>query len=505
MNKWPLDLFGRAPQRELFVPFLAAQPGSTPPQSEDLPAPPGDAGLGDEEELGGEDFNDEDLLEGGLDEESALDPFDDAAADELDTGIEIGADNGESALDEGPERELDIGALDEGIEFGDASDGFSEDDASKPAALSDEDMAIGIATEESAPGQDDAGEEGTGDSGDEDVREEALPELDADEEGEFEEDSLEREMLFASDSSVPAWAPESERWEVTREGGEGLCARALALLEDRLVFAADRRIWTKPKDGGEARCLEGFQSEAELVGLAVSRAGVWAADGECLWLLEGSGLKEHSPRVVLSDVLTIAGASGRVFALVRTPRGARLCALDEVSGEAEGASGELGEEANTMAERGVVLAASAGGKCIALAFGSVCAVSRDFGKSFKHHSLKSVLALAFMGEETGAPLFALIAHPFENKAVLVNVDANAEPVCVGELFGPAEVTWPGAEAGDAEDGDGDDAPGLRDEDGDEGETCAWAAAGLAWDEARKLWWAAGPAGLYALSPVTNNL
>ncbi len=451
-------------------------------------------GEDDEEDLG---FGDETGDEDELAEERSENPFDDSAADDLETGIEIGAEGADEGVDEGVEGEVDIGALDEGLSFGDA-EGLAGEDEAGAGGPSDDDLTVGITAEESAPGLDDAGEEGTGDSGEEDVREEALPELDADEEGEFEEEGVEREMLFASDSSVPAWAPESEQWVVSREGVEALDVRGTALAVDgeTLVFAADRKVWRLVKGAGPARCVPGWVSESDVVGLAVGRDGVWAADGERLWLLAISEADEFRPRVVMNDVLNTARDSGSVFVFRWLGDSARVYELDEEASVL--AERVLGEEAKRIAERRCGFAVGAKGQCVALSGGGSLCVSRDFGKTFRVLSLKGVLALAFMGEGEGAPLFALMAHPYENKAVLVNIDGHPAPVCVGELFAPAKE----ARAGTGDDADDEDEVAAEDE---EGEASSWTSAGLAWDEARAMFWVAGAAGLYALSPLTKSL
>lgn len=476
------------------------QPRGKPAGREELEMPGGEFEIGDEEELGGDDFPGDDLLGGEFDGESGEDPFDDEAAANLETGIELAGDEAYGAPDEGAEREVDVGALDEGLMFGDAPEGVlgGEDEADEGI---DADLAEGITADEEAQEWTDAGEEGTDDSGDEAVDEDALPELDADEEGEFESDDLEREMLFASDSSVPAWAPEDELWTLMREGCDALpfACTALSYGEGRLVFAAGGRIGEWACEGGEWRWLEGWTAGMDVVGVAATSAGVWAVRGEALWWLPRSGHPGDEAREIRRGVVNAAVSEGILFGLERTPEGAWLVEIDLQGVQSRHA---LAGDALRAMERGHVFCVAAQGRCVALAGGSVCLLSRDFGKSFRVYSLPSVLALGFSGDAVDSPLLALVAHPFENKAVLVSVDAQEKPVCVAELFGPAPETRAHA-ADEDEDDKWEDDESAEPEEG--GEASAWTEAGLAWDAGRGRVWIAGPAGFYELAPPANTL
>lgn len=460
--------------------------GDEPEDDIDLPPLAGH----DDEEQEQEHELDQELLDqlgddsGGLDDSAAeIDPG--VSVDELDA---LGGDDDDA--------EVDVGPLDEGIEDDDAR---SLTDDARPENEGDHD---GFDIDEGTDG-DDGGAEGTSEDPADEVDEGALPELDADAEGEGnDEDALAALLLAEAGGAEPRWA--AARWAqlegagaavpcgavavaagrvaaagevllLVEEGAHaarklafGAGATAVALSDDALLAATARGQLLLCRDGGgTATSLAGFRAGARSgasIELAAAPGRFWIrAAGELHCLI--------SPDAPLTPVLSrgvlAATASGGVLiAIVETESSA---SIQRLRGDDEGWQSTPLDRAPLRAGAPLSIAASAGGRCLAITDGASALVSRDGGASFVSADLGRVLAVAFAGDGADAPLLALTARQGGEVAYLVELPRGGDPARLAEIAGAAG-------------GDGE----------------AESRAAMAWDASREVAWIACRAGLIAL-------
>lgn len=463
-------------------------PDEPPDLDEELDLPPADAD-GDDDRAGLDDDELPDLTgEEGLD---------DAEADDLDVGgddLEI-TDEEDAA---GGEDDVDVGALDEDIlvdeaaASGDEPEGAPEDD--------------GIIADDAA-GDDDGGAEGTSEDPGDEVDEGALPDLD-DDDGDPGEGALAETLLAESDGGLP-WA--GARWARLEGAGAEVPCRAVAAAAGRVAAAGE--VLLLIEEGALAPRRLGFAEGSVAVAVADDailaatargqlflagndgagasaigswRAGVspslglWPADGGGVeiaatpgrfWIRAGAALlgatSPDQPLAAVRErgVIAVAASAGALTALTL---GAEGPVIERFLGDDTGwaATPLTGDARRLVDPRLTVRLAAAGAHAVALASASRVAISRDGGASFTTIDLGPVAALAFAGDDDGAPLLALLAPG--PTASLVTIDAAGEAARAGEIPAP-----------------------------DRAAASPWSECALAWDAARDVAWIACAAGLFA--------
>lgn len=458
-----------------------------------------------------EDDEDESQLDVGdllrtLDDDDA-DPFDDSTAADLETGLDIGlSDEGDRVGDEAAEEGVDVGGLEDDLVVQDEIGG-GLDDRLEPSLDEDEDLE----SFDREGSDDDGGAEGTLSSGEDEVSEADLPELDADEEGDHEAEDVVAEMTFAADTSLPPW--DAQRFAVVEGAGAAVpcsalaighgkvaaagevvllveeeaavrCrfeagARAVAIADDgSLVAAARGELWISRDNGKTVSPLGGFRGNTSAISLVGAAGRVWIlSDGALSWISTAGG---PATLVRGSDVARIAGAGAALVALSRSSRGPVLERLGMDDGGAEELHLDAAATALAADER-VVLAAAAGGRLLALASLEAVSVSRDGGRTFRSFALPGAVALAFAGDQSDAPLLALLVPPLEDEAFVALLPAEGSPSLVAEFAGGGS---------------------LEDEAGDG--TASIGASAIGWDASRECLWIVCRAGLLALARARKH-
>jgi hypothetical protein len=430
--------------------------------------------------------------------------LDDAVAADLDVGVELD-DHLEGQLVEDRDEDVDVGALDDGI---DVEDERSEagDDAEGGADTE------GIGFDETFEG-DDGGAEGTSENPEDEIDEAALPDMD-DGEDTSGDDALAEALLAESEGSLPPWASSrvilvegagaavpcrsvvaaagrvaaaGEVLLLVEEGaraarrlpfGEG--ALAVALGEEGLVAATARgQLLVSHDFGATASSLGACRTGAVALSLelATTPGRFWVREGGAL----SCGTLPAQPPFPVRDrgVLAIAASGGMLLALTLA---AGVPGIERFRGDDEDQrQAPLPEPARGLVERakgGVLLAASAKGRCLAIGDGLRVALSRDGGVTFALSDPGRVIALAFGGEGADATLLGLLAPEGSASASLVAWGAAGDATRIGEV---ALV-------------DRDTLGAARSAHADQVE----AKATMAWDAARELVWVASAAGLVAL-------
>jgi hypothetical protein len=474
----------------------------------DVELPPMDADEDDAaRESDEEDFELDSLDDGGSD------PLDDAEASDLDGGAEgseIDDVDGESNEDD--EDDVDVGPLDDDLIDDETEPPIGADlEADGVAGDSDE-------VDELDDGDDDGGQEGTNEPVEDEVDESALPGIDADDDGDFEDPSLVAEAWEdeLAETSLPAWAP--LRWKLREGAGTEVPCRAVASQGGRIVGAGDvlfvvdagayaaRRIGPEEAaiavtldDNGTAlvatrrgqlievsvdgrmTSLGEWRAHHGALTLASTPGRAWALElgaNGTLWSLAGS-----PRRVVVArerGVLAIAASGASLLAL--TSDGAGPC-LQRLRSDDEGWQPMVLDGAARAVASGpaVALASAAQGKVIALAEPTRgLVISRNGGASFRPIDLVGVVAHAFAGDDETAPVLALVLSSIDDEAYLVEVAPEGTPLRVAELP-------------------------LCPRAGDEAEHDPMERVfAMAWDATREVAWVASPSGLMAIGrPPTH--
>lgn len=467
--------------------------------TEELELPPLDADAEDE----GEDASLDDLPalidEDGLDDGNATDL--DAGGDDLET-LEDESDE--------PERELDVGPLDDEIQLhaGGEVDG-------EPEGMADDD---GVAIDETDEG-DEGDAEGTGDDPGDEVDEAALPAID-DDAGEDDPDTLSETLLAEGESGLPAWT--TARWTLLDGAGASVPCRVVAVSGGRVAAAGEVLLLVdegarvaRRLPFGEGAVAVALEGEAILAAMArgpllasrdggaeASSLGSWraalgpspaprqaptdagaslvelAATPGRFWIRAGAALLcstslDKAPAAVRERGVSAITASAGV--LVALTVGAEGPAIERFRGDDEGwAEARLTGAARRIAERGSLRVSAAGaGSCLAISDQQQIAVSRDAGATFTLVELGPVPAMTFAGEGPDARLLALVAPTAGGTAFVVEIAAGGEAQRVGEI--PVPEGEPGAPA-----------------------ASPWAGAAMAWDASREVVWVACGVGLVAL-------
>lgn len=475
----------------------------------DVELPPMDA---DDEDVERDSVDDELELD-ALDEDG--DPLDDAEASDLDGGVE-GSELDE--LDDDPrdtdaDEEIDVGPLDDDLVGAEAEPANGVELEAEGIRGDDDEV------DELDDGDDDLGEEGTREPVEDEVDEDALPAIDADDDGEFDDASLVGEAWDdeLAEAPLPGWG--DARWETRQGAGAELPCRAVATRDGRVVAAGEailvvdqgasvaRRVGPEGgaqalalgEDGaaliatrrgqlialsptGHATPLSAWRARHGGLALASTPGRAWAlelgADG-ALWSLGGSPIL-----VTMASergVRAIAASGASLFALTNDAAGPRL---ERLRSDDEGwQPTRLDGAARAIAAgAGPRLAAAAQGRALAIAEPTRgLAVSRDGGASFRALGLVGVVAIAFAGEDEAAPALALVASSLGDGVCLVEIPRDGTALRVAELPPRRSAS--------------------RDPREDEPQEHAF---GMAWDATRELLWIAHPGGLVALGRLPTH-
>ena len=425
---------------------------------------------GDEEEEATTSELDDELT--AFEDESGVDPFDDAVAgDSLDGTSDFDdliVDETTTTASDDDETEIDIG--DVGITDFDDGGGLAADSEEWEG---DDDFADLEEAFTCAP--DDGGEEGLFDASEETI-DEPLPELDADEDDELSEGLLldDANSALLSDEALPPWADVT--WEkkplalAFEAKGELL---SLATSDAVCAAVSVRGELLVSRDGGESfeNVRIPMNPSDEIVHVVVSKAGV-------IHLLTASGAlfvgkDGEFTQASRSGLLAIALADEKLAALSADPtRGLELVESNDAGVAWQGRPLEAAAVVVAAAPNPVV---ATSGHALGLGSEAGLVVSRDGGAFELVPGCAGTVAMTFAGEGSDAPLFAAVFREVENRTYLVRVSAEGHAELVADLG-----------ATDA----------ALDEDGAEPLACANA---LAWDEARKVLWVAGGFGLVALA------
>jgi hypothetical protein len=400
------------------------------------------------------------------------DPRDDAASDGLvvDDGIAF-EDEPQERDAEGEEPwEADVGEPELDIDER-AGEGASDGDM---PGLSDGDLHI---EDEPAVSLDDGGEEGTSDPIDQEL-EGDLPELDADDHGDFEDTLLRETGLVETDledAELPRWADAA--WQ-ERAGssraipmGErvGIAARALHFDPGgAVIMLCDDQGLLVSTDGGEtAHAANGWRDALESYGRAREGLATVAlaptgprAQAPTLWAATPSGLLLKGKN--LGSRWDVAGA------LLRSPVGVAVSADGSLTALCADASGlELLTSADGARWLTETLSLPAGryddgsppwlvraGAALAIGHGSGVMLSRDGGRTFTALAgTWGAVSAAFAGEGPNAPLLVLVRRDAENKTYLVRSPLEGPSEVIGELgdaaHGSPETSGDGDAAGPA--------------------------------------------------------
>jgi hypothetical protein len=486
----------RTAEPALALPAPARPPHVEEDEDEDIDLPPLDA---DEDDEAREPEELDDMLPALREHEG--DPFDDANANDLDVGGDLEGEGDEATGDEGGDEPVDIGPIDEGISAFEGSNEAADDDASAGTHGDDDDLLDRLVDDD-----DDGGAEGTGEDAGNDVDESALPELDANDQDE-EDDQLADALLEEANAGLlPPWA--ASRWgliegagatvpccavtsasgrvlaagdvvlavdegaHAARQTGVAAAATAIAANDEVIAVATARGGLIVSRDGGaSAQPVSGFRSGKSPATLAATPGRIWILQEGAIWSMTGP---DGAPAPVRdAGIRAMAASGGTVVALAARAEGP---ALERLRGDDEGWQATPLPEPMAELVRGSSrpgLAAAASGRRIAIWTDNGLFASADGGQSFRSLDLGGVLAACFAGDEEESPLLVLVAQPGEATGYLVRVIDDEDPARVAELSCGGE----GATFGEAE---------------------------LAWDGARELAWVACRAGLLALGPTRKH-
>lgn len=385
--------------------------------------------------------------------------------DDLYVRDEHGGSDDTSAAD------LDIGEL--GVDVVpvsslDMEDGLSHDD--EEPSLFDEAQGSLLADHRDEPdaahedlhdllpsSPDDGGAEGMLDGTEGDVREDELPELDADAEGELELDEMLKQLGFASDGReawevAPAFgfdrplaAVVSHEGSVAAAGdalvviGKGEIAprarqlpepaTACAWLGPRVVFATLRSIHIAEGSGADVAAIP----LPAVTAVAVAAGRAWAVAGRTLYAIDD---RTSAADIVRADVAQIASSSSTLYAVCLAGGGARLLSLRAQDRDWEELT--VARELLDQLARGATLVASAAG--------AVAAIDRAASSVWRPGSprstpipLEDIVAAVFCGDGPHAPLLLATESGalsvFEEKRGLVEVGSVP--------FAPRALAWDG--------------------------------------------------------------
>jgi hypothetical protein len=435
--------------------------------------------------------------------DSELDPLDDANADELAFDDLDPLPDDEARDDD--DREVDVGAWTEGIDTRDEAE--ARDDT--PGFGADE--AYDLAPEDTSA--DDGGAEGTAEAIEDEVDEGALPELDADEEAEFEDEEL-LAAVGAEEAPLPPWA--TPRWSPLEGAGGPLPCAAVAASGGRVVAAGDVLLVVDEgahaaRQSGATRGGSSIAADARAAYVATRRGTIvvlrgddaapsalpgWRARGALelvttsgrLWircddtLLCATTFADDGPTsapepVRARGVRAIAAAGSATIALLVEHGAARI---ERWRSDDEGWRGDAvrGEASRAAIDPSARLCATASGRAIAIAGAQRVFVSRDGGASWSGLAEPCAAAMAFAGEAADAPLLLFVGRPGADAGHLVEVS----PSGVARTLAAVPSAFPEAS---------DDGP-------------APGAAALAWDATRELAWVASAAGLVAIGRARRH-
>lgn len=432
-----------------------------PAEDEELIVPPSVPFDADDLALGPEAHEDDelDLLEdGGTDDATAAD-------------LDIGDLAGEEPTAPPSERAR-------AFEDDDADPGMFEDVSPEPEEEPGEGAELAMdAFDDVLPSSpDDGGAEGMTDGTEGDIDEAALPELDADADGDVDLDEMLRQLGFAGGAAerwepTPAFSFDRPLMAVTTTDGSvaavghalvvigkgDIASRARPLsdpavgcawLGPRTVLATARGIQFVSGTGQGGSTLP----KQDVRSVAVAAGQVWALAGQALLRVDE---RAGSATLVREDVRSIVAAAGTLYIVVAEDGRSRLLALRGQDGDWETLSAP--SEVLEHLDRGAALVVSAAG-ALAAVDGTSIVVARTKPALVR---LDGGIAATFCGDQRDAPL--LVAS---ESGALTLYDEKGTPAEVGSI--------------------------------------SWVPRALAWDSSRDLAFVVGDGGLLAVGPRVRH-
>jgi hypothetical protein len=414
---------------------------------------------GEEDDPAGDADAHEDLIA----RDEGEDGLDDAASEGLvvDDGILFGDEQEKQEAEDGA-WEADVGEPELDIDDGEAG---SDGDADSPG-LADGDVAI---EDEPAESADDGGEEGTSDPVDQGL-EGDLPDLDADDHGDFEDVLLRETGLVEADledAELPRWADAAWTEHSSRALPMWTRATSALVFDPRpggavVLLARDEGLLVSTDGGVVAQATNGWRAALEAQGrgqetLSMVALAPHAPKGAArtLWgataaglLLQGQNLGakwEVTGALLRSPVGIAVSQDGSLTALCKDAAGLELLtSLDGAKWFTERlpiAAGRYGRGPPPWLVRS--------GVAVAVGHGSGVVLSRDGARSFSPiPGTSGAVAAAFAGEGSTAPLVVLVRREAEGKAYLIRSTREGQSEVVGELGDVADEDARGAEERD---------------------------------------------------------
>ncbi len=372
------------------------------------------------------------------------------------------------------------------------------DDADEPG-VGDEDFGLdagpAITPHAGTPGEAlvvDAGEEGP-DADDEELREEDLPRLDADDDGQLDDEDFSEDWLEAGDDERPAW--DDRAWERATELPRVGAARSVIPEQDGALVAGSTllRVTTHgvipvALSGIHGGAIVGVARVAANFAFATERGGVFfvegdaarevngwrllvsggaaeiVSDGTMVWLrTRGGGLVSSRDRGMTWELIAAAGVSA-----ITVAGAGELVALRDgviVRGEERA---RWGVPLPAFPPGNTPIVRARGDVVVVAAFGAGAFRGVSGGAWERLEGTATVTALALV-DDVGTTLVALHAAA-EDRAWIARVGADKRARIVAEIGGESD--------------EGED-PRVFD---------------LAWNDAAGVAWAVGPFGLAALRP-----
>jgi len=248
-------------------------------------------------------------------------------------------------------------------------------------------------------------------------------------------------------------------------------AVAVAATDDAIFVAPRRGPLFVSTDGGETWATGSVPWPAATGPLAVAATPgrLWICEGGALWSVRwGKGCRPEPPLLVRKGGVRAMTAADTTLVIL-AERDSELV-VERLRGDDEAPPAEVlpAEMRAALGDGSPVLAATAGGRAIAVIAGTAVLVSRDGGRSFRAHPAGCGLAVAFEGAGEDARVLALVTSAERGRDAplyLAEIDDGGRLVRVAEIASGAGA--------------------------------AGRSAALGWDGAREVVWVACAAGLMA--------
>ncbi len=385
---------------------------------------------------------------------------------------DLDLDDRDGGTDDASAGDLDIGDL-EGEEptappsdrvraFSDDDDDFAalfESAADDRAEVSEDgpELAMDAFDDVLPASPDDGGAEGMVDGSEGELDEEALPDLDADAEGEVELDDMLRQLGFAGDAHepwelAPGFGFDRALTDVVAQDGSvaavgaalvvvgkkevaprvrslAEAASSCAWLGPRTVFATSRGVHLTTGTGGDVLAIPMPGVEA----VAVASGQVWALADRSLFLIDE---RAGSKRAVRGDVARIAAAASTLYVLT-DDADAQLLALRGQDGDWEPHA--VPSELLVHLAEGAALVVGAAG-AVASIGPEIVLTYKPGGTGCSRFATSDAAAGAFCGDHPDAPL--LLGG---EGGSLILVDGERDPSEIARVpWRPRSIAWDGS-------------------------------------------------------------